>query len=191
MIASINSNRIYFQENPWPEGHKIKDFQWRLEIIDAEVWFHFHLVTDDYYAERDIEDDENLDYPSDWNAPIVWGNYYRCTISSTDWHEGGFKVCEIDKYSLDFLDELELSVDALPCDLNDHDAKAFQIYLLGHDTVVDHCIKFFRIERTDNFRIQWNGKIALTYVGDYEPSHQFNLEIASVKAPLLYFKPYI
>jgi hypothetical protein len=181
----MKSNRIHFHGNPWPEGHNIKEFRWSAETRGHEVWFHFHLETDDYYAERDIEDDEEIEYPSDWEAPIVWGNFHSCTISSADWHHGGFKVCSVDEYSLERLDGLELRVDPLPCELADHDARAFHTYLLGHDTVVDHVIKFVRVKGTDSFNISWSGKIALTYVGDYDPCYQFSAEIASVEAPTL------
>jgi len=43
-------NRIYFKNNPWPEGHAVKNFAWTAEVRDGMVWFHFHLETDDYYA---------------------------------------------------------------------------------------------------------------------------------------------
>ena len=50
-------------------------FAWSVRIKDGEVWFDVHLESADYYSERDIEDDENVEYESDWKAPIVWGNY--------------------------------------------------------------------------------------------------------------------
>ncbi|GKU76386.1 hypothetical protein [Paenibacillus sp. L3-i20] len=37
-------NRIYFKDNPWPNGHAIKEFerQSRLEP-DSGIWFDLHL----------------------------------------------------------------------------------------------------------------------------------------------------
>lgn len=175
--------RIYFRGNPWPEGHEITVFEWTAEVRGGDVWFHFHLETDNYYAERYIEDDDSIEYLSDWHAPIVWGNFHRCTISSTQYHDGGFRVCSLDRYSVSALDGLRLHVDPLPCDLQDHDARAFHVYLLGHDTVVDHQIEFTRVSNTDLFDVSWRGKIALTYVGEYDPTHAFDARVRAMRAP--------
>lgn len=179
----MSKNRIVFPGNPWPEGHGIKEFRWTAAIVDGDIWFHFHLETEDYYSERDIEHDESVEYPSDWAAPIVWGNFHSCTISSNNWHSGGFRVCSAADFSLDRLDGLRLHVDPLPCDLEEYDERAFHTYLLGHDTVVDHRITFLRITGTDHFDIEWEGKIALTYVGDYEPKHRFHAALFGIRAP--------
>ena len=89
----MEPNRIYFKDNPWPEGHPIKRFAWSAKEIDGDIWFDMHLESADYYAERDIEDDEDEGYPSDWTAPAVWSNYHSCILSSNYWHHGGFRVC--------------------------------------------------------------------------------------------------
>jgi hypothetical protein len=177
--------RIYFRGNPWPEGHEIAVFKWTAERRGNDAWFHFHLETEKYYAERDIEHDDSIEYLSDWLAPSAWGNFHSCTISTNEWHPGGFRACSIDQYSARTLDGLTLHVDPLPCDLHDHDSRAFHIYLLGHDTVVDHQIKFMRVSGTDLFDISWQGKIALTYVGEYAPVHAFEASIQGVRAPSL------
>ena len=57
-------NRIYFKGNPWPEGHPVKEFKWSASIRDGYVWFDMHLESQDYYSERDIEDDEDTEYLS-------------------------------------------------------------------------------------------------------------------------------
>jgi hypothetical protein len=179
----MQSNRIYFEGNPWPEGHPIKSFAWKARLIDGEVWFDVHLVSADYYSERDIEDDEDVEYESDWKAPIVWGNYHSCTMSSNYWHEGGFKACKIEDYSPEFLDGLELEVDMYPDQIEDWDDMAFHIYLLGHDAVACHKIKFLLDGYTNKFTIVWTGLIAQAYVGDYEFKHPFKFTVDNQEFP--------
>jgi hypothetical protein len=77
----MEADRIYFKDNPWPEGHRIKVCVWSAKEVDGDVWFDMHLESFDYYSEREIEDDEDVDYPSDWAAPIVWDNYHSSTSS--------------------------------------------------------------------------------------------------------------
>ena len=144
-----------------------------------------HLKSADYYAERDIEDDESAEYPSDWAAPIVWGNYHSCTLSSTYWGNDGFRVCAKADYTPELLDGLELTVDPEPEALEDFEDLAFHIYLLGHDAVAKHKIRFDRIGETSQFRITWSGNIAQAYVGDYEFKHEFSLVISSADLPTL------
>lgn len=185
----MEMDRIYFKDNPWPEGHPIKEFVWSAKEINGEVWFDLHLKSADYYAERDIEDDEDADYPSDWAAPGVWGNYHACTLSSTFWGNSGFKVCAKTDYTPELLDGLELLVDPNPETLENWDQFAFHIYLLGHDAAARHRIRFERIGDTMQFRISWSGYIALAYVGHYEFKHPFSATVSSVTFPTLAGQP--
>lgn len=178
--------RIVFTGNPWPEGHAIAEFRWTASVRDGMVWFDLHLRSVDYDAEREIDEpeDEEIDHPSDWEAPNVWTNYHRCTLSSTNWGQGdGFAVCAQTDYSLDKLDGLEVSVDdPPPGDIEDN---AFHIYLLGHDAAAAHRIRFDRIPGSDRFNITWAGKIALAYVGDLAYKHEFAIHLYDVAAPRL------
>ena len=181
----MKENRIYFPGNPWSEGHPIKDFQWTAEIREGNVWFLLHLETEDYYAERDIKDNER-EYESDWEAPIAWGNYHNCTISATEWHHGGFLVCPMHNYSSEYINGREFKVDSLPLDLEkleDWDDLAFHTYLLGHDSVANHKIIFTRKEQSEYFDMFWQGKIALSYVGDYEFRYSFQTKIGNIRFP--------
>jgi len=182
----MDNNRIYFEGNPWPEGHPLKEFKWTAKVVDGDVWFDIHLESADYYSERDIEDDEDVDYESDWEAPIVWGNYHSCTMSTNYWHKGGFRVCRLDEYSPDYLDGLELEIDMRPDQIEEWDDLAFHIYLLGHDAVACHRIKFIREPNCDDFSIQWQGRAAQAYVGDYEFKHPFKLFVARQKFPVAF-----
>lgn len=179
-----SDNRIWFEGNPWPEGHPIKTFQWTADIRDGVVWFQLHLETEDYYAEREVEDPEPTEHDSDWEAPIVWRNYHSCTISSKEWHTGGFAVCPIEDFSLDALDGYVVAVDELPIDPeSDLNNLAFHTYLLGFDSVAGHKIRFVGRDSSDRFDIHWEGKIALVYAGDYEYRYQFKARIFDVPGP--------
>jgi hypothetical protein len=49
-------SKIYFIDNPYPEGHAIENFSWSGRIDEyGMIWFDFHLKTENYYA----NDDEN------------------------------------------------------------------------------------------------------------------------------------
>lgn len=176
-------NRIFFPGNPWPEGHPIKEFQWLASHRNGQVWFDLHLESQDYDAERAIDDNEGNEDTPDWEAPVLWKNFHACTLSSNFWHDGGFAVGKIGKVSLETIDGMEAVVDdPAPKDLEDN---AFCVYLLGHDAAAHHRIKFSRIPDTDRFNIRWIGKLALAYVGKYEYEYEFEAKIFDVQAPQL------
>ena len=108
------SNRIFFKDNPYPNGHRIERFVWsgRFEP-ETGLWFDFDLQTEDYYREDDSDDENEAE--SDWQAKIVWGNYHRCSMSSTKWHDGGILVGSAEQ-RLDFekLESTKLAADKLP-----------------------------------------------------------------------------
>ena len=176
------SNRIFFKDNPYPNGHKIKEFIWsgRFEP-ETGLWFDFHLKTDNYHAE-DKSDDE-FEPESDWKAKTAWKNYHNCTMSSTEWHYGGILVGTEDK-NLDFenLESKTLVADKLPLPEDwDFEDNSFYIYLLGHDSCADHKITFVKRHSFDTYDINWTGKIALTYVGNYNFNYEFSGTIENVK----------
>jgi hypothetical protein len=186
----MEKDRILFQDNPWPEGHPIKVFAWDSKLVDGDVWFDFYLETADYNGERYIEENEDIEYNSDWEAPIIWSNYHRCILSSNYWHCGGFRVCPEAEYSFEYLDGLELEIDINSKYSGDLQSLAFHIYLLGHDAVAKHKVKFIRSGDTNRFDIQWSGKIALAYAGDYEFKHDFIAMITDVAAPNYFLIPW-
>ncbi|SEJ15659.1 MULTISPECIES: hypothetical protein [unclassified Variovorax] len=186
----MNQDRIFFTGNPWPEGHPVKEFRWTAAVRDGQVRFDLHLRSDDYEAEREIEDPEEEDetedgeYIGDWQSVGVWTNYHRCTLSSTHWGAGdGLAVCAAADYSLDMLDGLEIVVDDPPPE--DIEQNFFHIYLLGHDAAAAHRIRFDRIAGTERFNVTWTGKIALAYAGDNEYKYEFAAHLYGVEAPRL------
>lgn len=184
-LKDLEQDRIYFKDNPWPEGHPIQEFVWSAKEVNGDIWFDIHLKSADYYAERDIEYDEDKTYPSDWECPLAWGNYHACILSSSYWGDSGFKVCKKADYTPEFLDGLELMVDSKPVSIDNFDDLAFHIYLLGHDAVSNHKIRFERLNRSAQFKVIWTGLIAQAYVGDYEFKYEFWTVISSAQFPVL------
>lgn len=179
------NDRIYFVGNPWPNGHKIIEFVWsgRLEP-ESGLWFDLHLRTEDYYADdpedEDDEEDEDDD-EGDWKAKGCWGNYHRCTLSSTYWDNPGIQVGSAD-HPFDFLsiDQQPILVDSLDTLDYDFEKNALHIYLMGHDAVADHRISFER-KAEHLFSLNWTGKIALAYVGSEEFRYDFQTKITDAK----------
>lgn len=184
-------DRIHFPGNPWPEGHAMTEFAWTVRVLDGVAWCDLHLRSADYYAERDIEneeDDETIEEErTDWQSPIVWGNYHRCTLSSTYWdNDRGFPLCASGDFTPDWLDGRTFEIDTIAggtltgVELDD---LAFHVYLLGHDSVANHRIAFQRVGDSDRFDITWTGDIALTYAGDDDLAHRFEPRIRAVPFP--------
>jgi hypothetical protein len=130
----------------------------------------------------DEEDEEEAE--DEWQAKIVWNNYHSCTLSSTHWGDTGFLAgTDLKPFDLESLDGKEYRIDFLTSDEqenSDQDTTSFGIYLLGHDAAAFHTIKFTKTEN-QTFNIDWKGKLAQAYVGDYEFKHDFHTLIHSAE----------
>nr|WP_041114412.1 hypothetical protein [Bacillus badius] len=189
-------DRIYFADNPWPNGHRIAAFKWGAHFKYGEeaelagragLYFDLHIETADYYEEdADEEEEEDQDQDeealSDWQAKIVWGNYHSCTLSSEEWGDKGFLVgSDQAPFDPEALDGKEFAVDFLSQEeqeLIDFDQTAFDVYLLGHDAAAFHTIAFTK-KAGAVYQIDWKGKLALAYVGDYEFKYDFHTSITA------------
>jgi hypothetical protein len=160
-------DRILFPGSPWPKGHSIVKFRWSARIEPSSgLWFDLHLKSEDYDADdKDGEEVEEPDSLPNWKSRIVWNNYHRCILSSTMWDNRGFKVIpDMIPFDFDSLDGRNFRVDPLPID--EEDKPAFGIYLQGHDSTADHRISFKKLEGKNNWSVAWQGRVALTYLGD-------------------------
>lgn len=176
-------NRIYFKDNPLPNGHGIGEFEWRARLEPGSgIWFDLHLKSEDYY-EEDAEDEEEYNVPAeapDWHQKIVWNNYHAAILSSTYWEHKGFLAgSAIHKFNFNSLDSITFQVDSLPqpADQNHEDTAAFGLYLLGHDGTADHRILFQKNDRINDYTVRWNGRIALLYVGEADYKYEFEARI--------------
>ena len=173
-------------ENPYPKGHLLKKFKWSAHLDRDKLVFNFHIETDKYYAEDNSSDLEEPE--SSWKSYGVWSNFHACTLSSTNWHEGGIVVGKENK-QIDFnaLNDLILTADTLPRPEDfDHEDAPFFIYLLGHDDCANHKIHIKK-NAQNTFDIEWTGKIALAYVGDYDFDYDFKALIYNVVFEGIYY----
>lgn len=223
MASDASTSRVYFAGNPYPSGHGIAKFEWTARLDSDGLFFDFHLESEDYGADDEDEDDEDEDdsdeddsdeddseedssyreYDStrDWKAKIVWGNYHKCTLSSTYWGDNsGIRLDGEEKLHLEGLQGLTLRANTLPPNYDPEDVEedddgdeygmegppAFHVYLLGHDSVADHAITFTEKFGFAEYAINWTGKIALSYFGEYDYRYDFKIQIA--RAKLQYIK---
>ncbi len=177
-------NRIYFKDNPWPNGHSIKEFEWEARLEpDSGIWFDLHLKSEDYDADDIVEEEEEEeeDDRPDWYHKIVWNNYHAVTLSSTFWgHKGLLVGTEANHLDFTKLAHTTFEVDTLPLqDERDYEDGAFGIYLLGHDAAADHRIHFEKNTGSIDFTVRWSGKIALMYAGQEEFKYDFDATITN------------
>ncbi|MEU7633077.1 hypothetical protein AB0C34_24390 [Nocardia sp. NPDC049220] len=193
LVRISPSGRIVFPGNPWPDGHAIEEFAWTGRIDPAgRLWFDLHLRSADYNTERMPEDDaDEHEDKDDWSSPIVWHNYHCCTLSSTYWGEDdgtGLRAAEPGRaFLLTANQPQRLMADPLPlAQFDDVESLAFNIYLLGHDSVADQEVSFTR--RADGTHdIDWQGRIALTYVSRYEFEYGFRARISGATLDFIRF----
>jgi len=175
--------RITFPGNPWPGGHRLEELTWSGRLTERGVWFDLELKTVHYDADDPPgADDDDGGGSGDWQARIVWGNYHRCTISS---NTGVLVGTEAEPLDLDRLEEREWSVDPMGPDTTaadlEHDDLAFHVYLLGHDMVADHRLRFAPREDPSSWWLRWSGRVALTYAGHDAFEHTFELSPTLVR----------
>lgn len=182
----MQSGRIFFKGNPWPEGHPIKTFKWTALAKGWNVYFSFHLETEHYESEREYDiDNDDTEYETDWEAPIAWSAYHHCILSSDDYHNGEFKVCRRSKFRPEYFDGFTIKLDEDPGDIGFLEDRHFHIYLQGHDATAFQNITFRRVAGTNLFNIAWTGRIALAYVGEEEYKYEFEARINGVPFPKL------
>jgi hypothetical protein len=167
--AGPDMGRIFFDDNPWPAGHAIKAAHWSLELSPPGMRLHLHLESEDYGADGYPEGPED---PSDWDSPGVWGNFHACTMSSTKWSGQGLPFpVPSGLLSLGSLAGTAVSAEE-PLSM-DSDDRAVRVYLLGHDSVGHHEVSFGAHRGDGAYELRWNGRLALTYIGDNEFRYRF------------------
>jgi hypothetical protein len=176
--------RIWFPGNPWPTGHAIQEFRWsgRLDT-GGRLWFDLHLETVDYHSEGP----PGLEHEDSWRSPVVWGNYGNCTLSSTFWQDEGSTglLAGSAEAPLDWASLVGREFWADPADegatIDQDQEPAFRIYLLGHDAVAAHRVRFRDGSAPGVFDIEWTGRIALAYTGEHSLLHTFRAQISGAK----------
>lgn len=175
-------SRIYFKDSPYPNGHRIKEFKWSGRIDeDGQLWFDFHLITEDYEVDDNHLPSVDGETVSNWHSKVVWDNYQACTLSSTYWGDNQGILVDTTNAPFSFQELIDKGLVANPLPLqseDDYDNLAFSIYLLGHDTCAGHRLAFSKT--IDGMDLEWTGKIALTYAGEEEFNHDFKIVVRNV-----------
>ena len=188
----IRGARIKFPGNPWPKGHPIKAAAWTARLTREGLRFDFHVESADYDAEDDRDD--RAPPGSDWKARNVWNNYHRCTLSSTRWENQGFLAATPgDPIDLDRLEGAgflvdEVEGDELPPDV-ELEELAFGIYLLGHDAVAHHRIRFGKRRGPRTYDVRWRARIALVYAGDSMFAHRLDATLPRLRLERIAIEP--
>lgn len=159
------SARIFFHANPWPEGHKCS-LQLSVYKEEGVQVLDICLQTGLYYEERKAATDESQ---SSWQSPIVWGTYHACTL------EGMIPLADSVR-TLSDLDGVTVQADHDKLeDEWDEDQLTFShCYILGHDAVAGHTLKFKR--HGNEMQVNWTGRIARVYSGIRTFDHTFEVE---------------
>lgn len=174
------TRHILFAGNPWPKGHAVKRVTFAAHLHPGGgLFLDLDLMTADYDAgdrPRGDDDDEDEDV-GDWRSKIVWENYGRCSLSSTKWgHRGVLAGTSRKKFDLEALDGRVLRADTtVP---GDSEERAFGIYLLGHDGVAKHVLRFARTRH--GWNLDWRARVALEYAGSTTFRHRLHATLEGV-----------
>lgn len=180
---ATSGGRIKFPGNPWPRGHAVKKAKWTAELTPEGLRFHFDIESCDYDAEDDREDSELV--KEDWKSRGAWTNFHACHLSSTAWGHPGFLVAKPGKpIDLERLEGKTFRVDRMTEDRLDEDQVenlSFGIYLLGHDSVCDHRIRFVKRRGPSTYDVTWRARIAHTYFGRLDLDHSLKLDLPKLR----------
>ena len=195
----MTKGRIWFEGNPWPNGHAIKSADLFITLSEGGenswppetgAYLGLKIKTDDYYAEM-LEEERNRAYEAetkasdnnehiaDWTSFIVWQNYGACRIESSNaqigTHTAPFDLINLKQAHLSFDTGMTAVAD------QENDMNAFTCYILGHDSVANHELSFTNThENPNHFDIDWSGSVALSYLGDNDFSHRFRAKLTQV-----------
>ncbi len=191
--------RIWFEGNPWPSGHPIKSAELFIELSEGEdqswppergAYLGLNIKSHDYYSEMTKDEREkaykeeavildNNESIADWNSYIVWKNYHRCRIESSNAQIG----TSSQKLDLRNFERCTMAFETGRKSVADQEnaLNAFTCYILGHDSVSDHEIKFSTCNsNTGSVDIAWTGAVALSYLGELDFDYRFRAELKNV-----------
>ncbi len=187
-------NRIWFKDNPWPNGHALKESRFYGVLSEEGIHLHLEIKTEDYYADQGFEaateqaeeHDRKLEEEGvndDWKMYSAWMNYHSCHIQPNKRvllgnKEQPFRVDQLANWSfrLDDPPPIEETWKGL-----DFDNMYFHCYVLGHDAVAHHEIDISSAEKPFHYHIDWKGKVALAYFGDEEFRYTFTIHIRDIE----------
>lgn len=191
--------RIWFEGNPWPNGHAIKTAEFFITLSEAGegawppeagAYLGLKIESQYYYAEMSDEeqkqayeaDAKSIDQDiatDDWESFIVWQNYHACTLSASN-AQIGTRSHPFELGAAQTKLIFEQGKKAVSYN-QDRESSAFIGYILGHDSLADHELLITETPGCPGFfDIKWSGAVALTYVGAEEFSYRFRAEMTRV-----------
>jgi len=188
-------NRIWFKNNPWPDGHAIEDVKF-YGVLKADcILLYLSIKSEQYYTKEGFEtahekalahDDDCYEsgITDDWQLYGGWLNYHACHIQPNNYVVLGDTETP---FAMSKLSGLTLNLDdPPPRDKNwggiSFDDLSFHCYVLGHDAVGHHNISFKLAQEgaPNHYDVDWVGKVALAYMGDDEFKYDFKIKLRNV-----------
>jgi hypothetical protein len=193
------AGRIWFEGNPWPDGHRLISCElvgaihpaWGAYSDDARyVGPALSCAIEIRTAAYDEEDssrplDESSSDEDDWTSRDSWLNYGAAWIgASASSATPGFLVSD-GRTPFDFHKaEHRFRVDPLPLSLPDFSrfftVQAFGCYVRGHDAVADHDIRLHSRASNGRYVLDWTGRLANAYAGMESFDHVFRVQATNV-----------
>lgn len=178
----MTSGRIRFPGNPWPAGHNLRIIEMTVRgDEEGNLRLHFNLESDEYDAEGPGAAPRADTGP--WGQAAEWIKHKNMIMSSLRWDNAGFRLPS-PRHSFDEskLDGMTLEADAAKSVKLDAAAEslAVGIYLLGQDLCAGHRVKLTRTALNE-FDLHWTGSVALTWLGDKDFDHEFEIDATGVR----------
>ena len=186
-------NRIWFKDNPWPDGHGLKEVRFYGLLREDGVYLHLEIKSENYYAKegyenlQDIADEhdeilEKKGIEDEWKYYGGWLNFHACHIQP---NKELLLGNEQHPFTIQTLPNLMLEADHPPPESEtwggiSFDNLAFHCYILGHDAVGYHSIRSKSAKSPFSYNIDWHGKVALAYMGDEEFRYSFEIQLRDI-----------
>lgn len=183
---SKENDKIYFNNSPYENGHKVVDFIWNARLDENfKIIMDLHLESDQYDQEDEYIDiiEEIDDLSVENTEKSLWINYDHCIVSSTFWNNQGIDI-DIDsaKFSFNNLNHKTFFLDTLPIDVNQPEENlSFGISMLGKDLIANHEITFIDTEDFGIFDVKWKAKVANVYLGENTFDYDFYVYMKNIK----------
>ncbi|MEM6724885.1 MAG: hypothetical protein AAF598_12650 [Bacteroidota bacterium] len=190
----LNPNRIWFKDNPWPNGHALEKVRFFGILSENGIFLHLEIASEKYYAAEGWEHirkiakahDSQLEKQNvtdDWLYYSSWLNYHSGHIKPNNPIMLGNAE---HSFSMDALHQMVLRLDdPPPIEATwgglDFDGMAFHCYVLGHDAVAHHQIQIQEANKPFEYDIDWTGKVALAYGGDEDFRYDFIVQLRNLR----------
>lgn len=199
-MTSRGEGRIWFEGNPWPQGHRLvscelvgvahplrgADVELPAGVVAGPALSLAIELASAPYDEGDDPAERDAIGDDDWTFKIVWNNYGAATIAeSASSQTPGFAVSDGRTPFIWDAPSHRFLVDRLPLTLPGFSdfftVQALGCYVLGHDAVADHDIHLHSRSPDGGYVLDWTGRLARAYAGIETFDHRFRVHATGVK----------